>query len=114
MDVDIGSAVALSAIAWKITSFVKFLLAYDWTSAKSQATVWIGGIVVAFLAAQADVATGTKIGEYTLSTLDWQSLVLLGLTVGSFAGVGYDLKKAVDNSDTAEEPAFGVSVDPPV
>lgn len=112
MDVDIGSLVALAAIIWKVTSFVKFLLAKDWPGVKGQAVAWVSAVVVIFLAAQADVASTTMIGERALSALDWQSLILLSITVGSTASVGYDILKGVDGSNSAKEPSIGAPPPP--
>lgn len=112
MDVDIGSLVALAAIIWKVTSFVKFALARQWSGVKAQLVAWLVATVVVFLAAQADVANGTMIGDLALSSLDWQSLVLLALTVGSTASVGYDILKGIDGSNSAAEPSIGSVVSP--
>lgn len=114
MDVDIGSLVALAAIIWKVTSFVKFALARDWPGVKGQAVAWVAAVIVIFVAAQADVASSTMVGDLALSSLDWQSLLLLALTIGSTASIGYDTLKAINARTNLSEPTIGtVVVNPP-
>ena len=93
----------LAALAGKIVSFIKYLVARDWNAVATQAAVWIAGIVVVLLAAQSEIADIT-IGDQALSALDFASQVLVGLGLGSAFSFAYDVKSAVDNTDSAAEP----------
>lgn len=98
--------VAALALAWKLVDFVKQLRVRDWNAVVTQAAVWVAGIVVVFLLANTDFASGIKIGDMVLSDLNAASLILVGLSVGASASVGYDLKRSLDNTDSAAQPAL--------
>jgi hypothetical protein len=99
---------ALATLTFKVTSVIKYLTARDWSSALTQAVAWVAGIVVAFLAANADVTSAIQpIPGYPLDTMDNWSLVLVGLGLASLASTIYDVKSAIDGSDSAKEPTLG-------
>lgn len=98
--------VAALALAWKLVDFIKQLRVRDWNAVVTQAAVWAAGVLVVFLLAGTDFASGIKIGDMVLSNLNAASLILVGLSVGSSASVGYDLKRSLDNTDSAAQPSL--------
>lgn len=98
--------VMLGSIVFAMINFLKFVSGKDWNSAKTQLTVWVGGIVVVALAAQADVAAGLEIpgSSFTLGLLDFPSRILVGLAASSLFSFGNEVKKAIDNTDNAKTP----------
>lgn len=99
---------ALAALVIKIVSVVK-AIGKDNNIVATQVVVWAVGIIVLFLAGEADVTSGMVIPGFSdihLGDLDAASIVLAGLALGSSGAFAYDVKKAVDNSDSATEPAL--------
>lgn len=102
---EVFTAATLALLIVKVVSFLKFLLARSWNDALTQAVVWVGGTVVLLIAAQADVTQGLVIwGTQRLGALDFWSLVLAGLSLSSTGSFGFDVKSAIDNTDSAAEP----------
>lgn len=104
---DFAPLLVAAALIWKIVDFVKYLRARDVDSCITQASVWLAGVVVVFLLAATDYASGIRIGDLDLDALNGWSLLLLGLSMGSTASVFVDAKKAVDNTDSAAVPTPG-------
>ena len=98
---------ALSALAVKIVSALKYLTARDINAFVTQVIAWVVGIGVIALAAQADLAAGIDIGGVLLQDLDFASQVFVGLGLASAASFAFDVKKALDGSDSAKEPSLG-------
>lgn len=102
---EVFTAASLAALVWKFTSTLKYASAGDFKNVLTQVIPWVAGILAVMLAAQADVAAGMVVfGDQVLGHLDGWSQVLAGLSLGSAASVGYDVKKAVDHTDSAAEP----------
>jgi hypothetical protein len=102
--------IVFSVLVWKVIDFLRML--FNITAQKSaiitQATAWIGGVVLVILAAHAQVAGGLILpgADEPLRTLDFGSQVLLGLLVASFASATVDVKQAIDRSDSAVKPGL--------
>lgn len=97
--------IALGVLLWKLVDFFKFLRAKDWNAVVTQAIVWVCGIAVVILFAHS--AFGDAIPVFnglTLSGLGATEQAIVGLTVSSAGSVGYDFKKARDDSDSAKTP----------
>lgn len=102
---EVVSIVMLASLVIKAMTVVK-AFGKDWNVVLTQVGVWVVGIFVLWLASQAGVfsgftpfAAGGPIGSY-----DFASIVLAGLVLGSSGAFAYDVKKAVDNTDSASEP----------
>lgn len=101
---DFVPLVAAVALIWKAVDFVRYLRARDVDSALTQTVVWLVGVGVTFLLAATNYAGGIVIGDVTLGLMNWQSLLLVGLSLGSSASALVDVKKAIDNTDSAAVP----------
>lgn len=102
---EIFTAATLALLIVKVVSFLKFLLARSWNDVITQAVVWVGGTLVLLIAAQADVTAGLVIwGDVRLGNMDFWSVVLAGLSLSSTGSFGFDVKTAIDNTDSAVEP----------
>lgn len=100
--------VALAALAWKITSLVKYATAGEAKQAFETLLPWVAGFLILLVAAQADVAEDIVVfGDRTLGSLDVFSLILAGASLGATGSAGYDVKSALDNTDTSKEPPLG-------
>jgi predicted membrane protein len=100
---DFVALAVASALVWKIVSFGKAALNGDKNAVVTQLLVWGAAVGVAFLLAASDFAGGIKVGSAVLGDLNAASVVLFGVSLGSTASVGFDVKKAIDVTDTAKE-----------
>lgn len=100
---------ALAALASKVTSTIKLATSGQHRAALAQVVTWASGVAALAVGAAADftAALGPELGLPALGTWDWASLVLGGLALGSSGSFAYDLRRALDNGDTAEEPPLG-------
>lgn len=97
---------SLIALGMRIVSFLKFIRAKDWNSVATQAAAWVAGVVVVFIAAEADIVQNLKVAGFALADINDWSKVLLGMMFLSLGSTAYQLTKALDNSQSAEEPAL--------
>lgn len=103
---DFAPMLAAVALIWKIVDFAKVVRVRDVDAIVSQVAVWAAGVIVMFLLAATDFATGVDIGGRDASALNWASLVLVGLSIGSVASTAYDFKRAIDRTDSAAQPSL--------
>lgn len=103
----------LGALVLKFTDFLKLVHAKDWNAVITQLVAWGSGVAGAALIAQTDFAGAVPIGEFTLATLNGWSLIVAGLSLASTASVGYDVKRALDSSDSAKMPPLTDIGQPP-
>jgi ethanolamine utilization microcompartment shell protein EutS len=98
---------SLAALVVKIVGVVKSF-GKDWNYVLTQVVTWVAGIAVLAVGAQASVTEDLAIPGVSvpLGLLDGWSTVLVGLVLGSTAAFGYDVKKAIDSTDSAAEPSL--------
>lgn len=96
--------IQMAVLVFAIINFLKAVKAKDANGAGTQVIVWVAGILVVLLAAQTNFADGISIGDQALSTLNFWSLLFIGLTISSLATFGTEVKKAIDGSDSASTP----------
>lgn len=97
-----GIIAALAAsLVVKLTDFFKLLLGKNYGSALRTIMAWGIGFIVAVLFKFADITAAVTVYGHRLGGLDFGSLVLVGLLIGSGGSVIYDFKRAVDNTDSA-------------
>lgn len=96
---------ALALAVNKTISVIKAALSGETNTWVTQLVVWVVGFCAVSLAAHASLTEDLAApGLPVLSSLDWASLVMLGWVLGSSGSFAFDLKKAVDASDSAVEP----------
>lgn len=99
------TTIVFAALVWKVIDFLR--MAFNFTTQKSglitQATAWVGGVVLVIVAAHASITQNLVLpgADQPLRVVDFASQVLIGLLVASFASGVVDLKQAIDNSDSA-------------
>lgn len=107
-------AVALGALVLKLIDFLRYIAGRNVNGVVTQLVVWVAGVVVILLFAQSDWANTINVGGLTLAQLNVASQIIAGLVLGSATSAGYDLKKAVDNGQSAAIPTLlGPRRDPP-
>lgn len=90
----------------KTVSVIKALFNKDVNTIVTQAVVWAVGFGGLTLAANSAIAEAYALPGFTepLGQLDGSSLGLLAWILGATGSFAYDLKKAVDGTDSASEP----------
>ncbi len=96
----------LGALVYKFVDFLKFVRVGDWNSAGTQFIAWVAGILAITLFANSDFATTIEIGDSSLANLNFVSQVIIGLSATSLFSAFYDVKRAIDRSDSAKTPAL--------
>lgn len=94
----------LGTLVWKVLDALKFLRNGDMNAFITQVASWAIGTGVLALAGASTVGGGIEVGGKAVSSLNFADMVLLGSSVASFASVGFDVKKALDGSDSAKVP----------
>lgn len=102
---------AAVALIWKVVDFARYLRAKDVDSSLTQAVVWAVGTAVTFLLAGTNWAGSIVLGDVALGLMSWQSLLLVGLSLGSTASALVDFKTAIDNTDSAVVPRRAADVE---
>lgn len=104
----------LATLVYKIIDFLKDTAGAlrkerTWNAPVTQVISWFAGVVVIFIAAEASLTNEVAIpfdpqADIVLKDLDSWSLVLLGLTVSSFASFTNGVVGAIDKNRSTEKP----------
>lgn len=98
----------LAGLALAVNKTVSVLkaLGKSWNTVATQALVWVLGTTAILLAAHAKVTADAMVPgtPWTFGSLDGSSIVLLGWVLGSSGSFAFDIKKAIDGTDSAAEP----------
>lgn len=98
--------VAMAALTLKAMDFLRYLRARDINGIVTQLGAWVFSVLVAFLVAQTDWASGVGVGDQTLATINGWSVLFWGLAAGSTASFVKDTHKALDGSNSAAIPTL--------
>lgn len=100
--ITVAGAVLLITLVGKFTDFFKALVNREVNTVVTQVLVWVAAILGVFLVAASQFASTVQITDtMTLDSFDTITKVIIGLLIGSGASYGFDLKKAIDSSDSA-------------
>lgn len=99
-------ALALPVLVWKFTDFLKAVRNSDWNAVVTQLITWLAalgalGVVAATSFGDTIPVPGT---DLMVGSLGFMECVLVAITAGSGASAAYDVKKALDNTDSAVTP----------
>lgn len=99
----------IAAVAYSLLNFVKLVRNQDWNGAITMASVWV--VVLIAIVVIGDTRWGDTIdlGGMHVSDLSFGEQLLVALVPASFGIVGFDVKKALDNTDSAKSPALVTS-----
>jgi hypothetical protein len=86
------------ALVKKVIDFTKYLTNRDINGIVTTASAWLAGVVAVVLYAQTDFASQIDIGG-SLAKMNAYSLIAIGLSVGSGAGLAADYLSAKRPSD---------------
>lgn len=102
----------LGALVYKFVDFLKYAKVRDWNAAGTQVIAWVGGVIAITLFANSDFASSIDLGGQTLTSLNFVSQVIIGMSATSLFSAFYDLKSSLDNTDSAKTPALITPVPP--
>lgn len=91
---------AMLALIKKFNDWIKQITNRDVNGVITQVLVWVVGVLGVWLAAQTDFASGISIGDKTLDTLNFGSIVFVGLFIASSASLFHDYLQAKDDSNS--------------
>lgn len=103
---EFAPTVAMALLVVAIINLAKYAAARDWNGVLTTFVVWAAGVIVVMLVARTDFASGVTVGDRTLDTLNFASLVFVGLSLASIGSFATEIKKALDKSDSAKKPPF--------
>jgi hypothetical protein len=95
---------SLGTLVFAFVNFLKYVLAKNWNSAITQIVAWVSGVAGVFIAAHTEYAKQIMIGTANLGQMDWQTQVFFGLIATSILTTVNEVKKAIDNTDSAKTP----------
>lgn len=96
---------AMAALVIAIINLLQYTRAKDVNGIFTTLAAWAAGVVVVFLGAATDFADTVKVTDaLTLGGLNTASKVLVGLTVAASGQFAVQVKKALDNNDSAAKP----------
>lgn len=96
----------MAVLIYKIVDFIRYVRAADINGVITQLAVWIAGVLVVFLVAQTNWASGVGVGDMNLANINAWSLLFYGLSVGSGASFIKDTLKSVDNTNSSQIPTL--------
>jgi hypothetical protein len=98
---------AMGALVGKFIDFLKYLRARDWNGASTILIAWAAGLGATFLVASTSFAAGVDIGAgKMLADLTAPDKAFFGMMASSIFGFAYDVKKSLDNTDSAKTPTL--------
>lgn len=100
------ASAALVAVIWKAIDFLKALRNAEWNTVVTQAIVWVGAIAILFLFRETSYAATISIGGSNLGAQTGWDVAAVGLAFGSAASATFDIKKSIDNTDSATVSKF--------
>jgi len=95
--------VAVGTLVFTFVNFLTYLRSKNWNGAFTQLIAWVAGVVGIVIAAHSQYASQVTFGSQKLSGASWWTQVFLGLIATSLLSTFNELKKAIDNTDTAEK-----------
>lgn len=95
--------VAVGTLVFTFVNFLTYLPSKNWNAALTQLIAWVAGVIGIILAAHTQFASQITFGSQKLSTTSWPTQVFLGLIATSLLSTVNEIKKAIDNTDSAKK-----------
>ena len=107
--------VAVGTLVFTFVNFLTYLRSKNWNGVVTQLIAWAAGIGGIFIASVTQFASQIKFGSQALSGMDAGTKIFLGLIATSILSTVNEVKKAIDNNDSAKKvPLTGaIPADPP-
>lgn len=101
---EFGLLIVMSTLVKKLVDTAKYATNGDVNGVVTQIVAWGAGVLVTAIGAHSDFAGTFAIADHTLASLNGWSQALVGVNLASLSGVGWDLLKAIDNTNSAVLP----------
>lgn len=95
---------ALALLVVGVVNFLRYLRNTDWNGVATIGLAWVAGIFAVGLVAKTNFAAGIPIGDLSLADLNFASQIFVGMTIASTGSYFVDVKKALDDKDSAKVP----------
>jgi hypothetical protein len=95
--------VAVGTLVFTVVNFLTYLRSRNWNGVLTQLIAWVAGVVGIVIAAHSQYAAQITFGTQNLSNANGWTQVFLGLIATSLLSTFNELKKAIDNSDSAKK-----------
>ena len=99
-------AASMSALVIVVINFLRYARARDLDGVATIAAAWVAGVIAVSLAAQSDFAGSIEFGGSALSAMNLWSQVFAGMSLASVGSFAVDIRKALDNNDSAVKPSL--------
>jgi len=103
----------IGALVYSLINFVAYLLAGNWSPVKKMLTAYVVGVAIVALVAETQWGASLVFFDVALSDANVAEKIILGLSATSIFNAFTDIRKAIDNTDTARVPTFGGGGEPP-
>lgn len=87
-----------------IINLITYVKNGDTNGVVTTLSVWVAGVVVVLLVGATDFADTIVVADRPLGDYNFWSLLFIGLTISAMAQFANEIKKAIDNSDSASKP----------
>jgi hypothetical protein len=95
--------VAVGTLVFTVVNFLTYLRSRNWNGALTQLIAWVAGVVGIVIAAHSQYASQVTFGTQKLSSANGWTQIFLGLIATSLLSTFNELKKAIDNTDSAKK-----------
>lgn len=102
--IDFAPLVALGLVLYTLLNAAKYMMNRDWNALLTQIVGFGIAIGVVFLFSATDWADKIGVGDKTLANINGLSKVVVAFVVLAVGVGGYDFKRAIDRSDSAQTP----------
>jgi hypothetical protein len=95
--------VAVGTLVFTVVNFLTYLRSRNWNGVLTQLIAWVAGVVGIVIAAHSQYGSQITFGTQKLSSTNGWTQVFLGLIATSLLSTFNELKKAIDNKDSAKK-----------
>lgn len=107
----IAPLVVLGTLVFTFINWLKFIRGRQYNSAITQVIVWASGVAAVWLVAASQFGIDVHVNSLTLRAMDSATKVVTGLLAASLLSTVNEVKKAIDNTDTAQTPKLAPGAD---
>ena len=95
---------ALGTLVFTFVNFLKYARNKDINGVVTQGVAWVAGIAGVAIAAHTQFAGSINFGSLPLNKMNFVTQIFIGLIATSILSTVNEVKKAVDNTDSAAQP----------
>lgn len=101
---DLLPVALVGALVYTVINFLKLVTNRQWSGVATQVCTWLGGVIVVVIASRSSFGPSVNVAGVALSSANAADLALIGLSASSLFSAFYDVKRAIDNTDSASTP----------